>query len=181
MKSQRYRPLLMALFTAGSMTIGAKINFELGAVPQSAQTFFLCLTALYFAPKEVLFGQIIYLVTGLFTPVFSGTAYGVDYIFHSNATGYLISFPFAAFLLSKYGKGGDLFGTVSWCVLAHAVVLMYGYVNLFAFRNFTADVAVHEGVLKFLPGALLKSLVAGLIYWAAEKYLRKRNHENTPV
>lgn len=171
----------MMLLTAGSMTIGAKLNFDLGAVPQTAQTFFLCLTALYFKPNEVFFGQIIYLVTGIFSPVFSGTLYGTDYLFHSNATGYLLSYPFAAYLLSRYGKGGDLFGTLSWCAVAHAIVLLFGFINLICFRDFTSDIALHEGVLKFLPGALLKSLVAALIYWAGEKYLRKKKHENTSL
>lgn len=174
MNKQRYRSILLILLTAGSMTIGAQIHFDLAEVPLSLQTFFLCLTALYFKPGEALIGQLVYLIAGFFAPVFVGNFYGMD-VFSGPTAGYLYAFPAAAWVIARYGKGQDIFAIISWCVVAHFFILVCGYLWMILFSKMDPQEAFFVGFLSPLPGAFLKSAVAALLYWLGEKFLRKRS------
>lgn len=173
MQANRYRPLLLIILTAGSMVIGAKLHFTLGSSTITLQTFFLCLTALFFKPGEVFLGQVLYLISGFFVPVFASDYIGMA-VFNGSSAGYLYAFPIAAFVLARYGKAGDWFSTLSWTIMAHFIVLLFGYLWLTLYSGMDTDRALNAGFLTLLPGAFVKGGAATLCYVLGEKYIRKK-------
>jgi len=157
-----------------SMVIGAKLHFNLSGSLITFQTFFLCLTALFFKPTEVVIGQILYLVVGFFVPVFASEYTGMAVLGGSSA-GYIYAFPLAAFVLAKYGKAADWFGTLSWTIIAHFIILLGGYLWLVLKIKMDPGTAWLAGILVLLPGAFIKGGLATLIYRIGENYLRKKS------
>lgn len=177
MKAGRYKPLLMMFLVAGSMTIGAKLPQPVVfGTTFTFQTFFLCLTALYFKPIEAGIGQILYIVTGFFAPVFASDYIGWA-VMNGSSAGYIYAFPIAAFVLSKYGKSGDWFAVFSWTVMAHFIILLGGMLWLMFKVEMDASRAMTFGFMQLLPGALAKGGLATLIYFIGEKFLRKSQNE----
>ncbi len=174
MKFRLSRPLLLAILTTASMVIGAKLHFTLNGSLVTFQTFFLCLTALFFKPTEVLIGQILYLVCGFFIPVFASEYTGMA-VLGGRTAGYLYAFPIAAFVLAKYGKGADWFGTISWTVMAHAIILLGGFLWLILKIKMDTATAWLAGVIVPLPGAFIKGGFASLLFLVAEKFLPKKS------
>ena len=173
MHKKWYRSALVILLGAMSMVIGAKVHFDLLAVPITLQTFFLCLTALYFRPGEAAAAQLVYLLAGLFGPVFSESYYGVD-ILTGDSAGYLYGFIPAAWLISRYGKSRDYFAVLSWTMIGQALILSMGYLWLIAERNYDPDKALYGGVYVLLPGAFAKGILASAFYVMGEKFLTKK-------
>lgn len=174
MKFRLSRPILMAILTAASMVIGAKLHFTLNGSLVTLQTFFLCLSALFFKPTEVLIGQVLYLVCGFFIPVFASEYTGMAVLGGSSA-GYLYAFPLAAFVLAKYGKTQDWFAALSWTIVAHVIILAGGFLWLTLKIKMDVSTAWLAGVLVLLPGAFIKGGLATLLYIVGEKYLRKKS------
>lgn len=164
--------LARIFITASAMVIGAKIHYSLGAIPGTLQTFFLCLTALYFTPQVVFSGQVLYLVFGIFFPVFSHHYYGNDVLTGISA-GYLYLFPVAAFLISRFVQRTDWFSLLSWCVVAHFVILLGGAAWMLFFKDFSSDEVLMTS-LDLLPGAFVKSAAVVLIFLIGEKFLKPR-------
>jgi len=174
MKFRLSRPILLAILTTASMVIGAKLHFTLNGSLVTFQTFFLCLTALFFRPTEVLIGQLLYLACGFFIPVFANEYTGMA-VLGGSSGGYLFAFPIAAFVLAKYGKGSDWFGTISWTIMAHAIILLGGFLWLTLKIKMDSNTAWMAGVLVLLPGAFIKGGLASLFYLLAEKFLPKKS------
>ena len=166
------RPILMAVLTAASMVIGAKLHFNMNGSMVTLQTFFLCLTALFFKPGEVFFGQILYLVSGFFAPVFASEYIGMA-VLGGTSAGYLYAFPIAAFVLAKYGKSNGWFASFSWTIMAHVIILAAGFLWLYFKVNMDAETAWFQGIIVLLPGAFIKGGFAALLHTIGEKYLRK--------
>jgi len=162
---------LISLLIATSMAVGAKLHFSILDKESTMQTFFLFLTALYFKPSEAVVGQIIYLVAGLFYPVFSGSHYGID-ILTGDSAGFLAAFPIVAFLISKYGKSPNWFTSFSWTVVGHAIILLFAFVWLVYGRLYDTE-KIYFSMLAYLPSAFIKSAVVATIYFIAEKLLKK--------
>ena len=163
----------MAVLTAASMVIGAKLHFNLNGSMVTLQTFFLCLTALFFKPTEVLIGQVLYLVSGFFIPVFASEYTGMAVLGGSSA-GYLYAFPIAALVLAKYGKTQDWFAAISWTIVAHVIILAAGFLWLILKMKMDSETAWMAGVLVLLPGAFIKGGLAALLYIVGENFLRKK-------
>ncbi len=172
MNKQIVRFTLISLLIATSMGVGAKLHYTLLEVPSTMQTFFLCLTAFYFRPGEVLTGQVLYLIAGMFYPVFSHDYYGVD-ILTGDSAGYLYMFPIAATMLSKYGKSKQWFTGFSWAVVTHGLIIAGGFFWQISYRDQDSS-RMLIGNMQLLPSAFVKSAITSLIYFIAEKYFNKK-------
>lgn len=166
--------LIRTLSVSLAMTAGAKISFELSGISATMQTFFLCLTALYLKPAEVLTGQLLYLALGFFVPVFSSDYMGVD-AFTGPTAGFLYGFPVAAWFMARNThRGQDWFTVLSWCVLAHFIVLLAGVLWLIFGKGRDLGTAFFTGMLNFLPWAFVKSCVVTGIYIIAETLANRK-------
>ncbi len=181
MNKEKIRILAKVMLVAGSMTIGAKIPYTLMDVPGTFQTFFLCLSALLFSRWEVAAGQVLYLILGIFFPVFSHPVYHGAAVFFGYSAGYIYGFLPAAFVLAWMAKGekADLFTLISMAVMAHFIVLSFGVVWLGFHENYDWSKALFQGGINFLPGAFMKSALAGLLVFLMHHYVFKNKKSAT--
>lgn len=153
---------------------GAKLKIEAGIIPITLQTFFLCLTSLYLGRQANLLGLFIYFMLGLYLPVFSGETYGTDF-YRGYTAGYIFAFPFAVILITankKYFK--DWFTTFSWLLMAHAFILLAGVAWGVFYKKLTLQYTLDIGFWGLLPGAIIKSVVASIIYWGVGKLMKEK-------
>jgi biotin transport system substrate-specific component len=130
---------LIAIFVS-LMAIGSQIIIPLGPIPFTMQLVVVFLSGFLLKPKNSLIVQIIYLLLGVFgVPVFSGFSGGMIHIIGPSG-GFLISFPFSAFVISlcKFSKKlSDLFSGffgliivyfIGWCWLG---IYMTNFIQAF--------------------------------------------------
>jgi biotin transport system substrate-specific component len=154
-----------------ALIVGAKLTINIGIVPITMQTLALCITCLYFSRQANLLGTFLYLVAGMYLPVFSKNIYGKEFYFGLTA-GYIFAFPFAVILITnarQYFK--SWFTTFSWLLMGHVLIMVFGVAWGIFYHKLPYQYAMDNGFFNILPTAILKSLVVSLIYWLFKKYI----------
>jgi biotin transport system substrate-specific component len=163
-----------ALLTA----LGAQIQFRiyLWEVPITLQTAAVYASGLYLGWRNGLLAQLLYLVLGLFLPVFAGDGYGPGYLFGVVSAGYLLSYPAAAAVIGALSRRWKTFsGSTLATFVGAAVVFTCGVVWLhYAAGHTTWFESIDKGFLRFVLIDVLKVLAVGGLYAgtrAADRYL----------
>lgn len=144
-----YYPLLgMAL-----LAVGTWIRVPFYPIPFTMQTLALFLLGLTMTPKQALHSTLLYLLCGSCgLPVFTQAS---TFWLFSKSAGYLISFPFAAYLISY------LKDKISYSLAVIAGQLLIYSLGFFVLNSFLgARSAFIYGVAIFLPSAIVKNLLA---------------------
>lgn len=163
----------------GGLIAGAKLKLEAGFIPFTLQTLSLCFTALFFSRQANLIGTLIYMVMGMYLPVFSGEVFGKEFYQGYNA-GYVFGFPLAAILItSTKDKYKDWFTIFSWLLMAHALILICGSAWGVFYKDLPLYETVKKGFYALLPGAILKSFIAATLYYIIRKYILDKG-ESSP-
>ena len=161
---------LVSLFTALT-AIGAFISIPVGPVPITMQTLFVLLGGVLLGSKLGALSQIIYIILGLIgIPIFSGFSGGVQTILKPSF-GFLLGFIFAAYVVGKVVQLKTtsfktiLAATIVGTIVVYLVGLPYMYLilNNVMHMGLTFTAVVKMGVLLFIPGDLLKILIASLV------------------
>lgn len=113
--------------------------------------------------------QLIYILMGsIGLPIFAGGRAGVGVLFGPTG-GYLAGFVIGAYIIGKLvevrrnqGSTG-LFSTIASIVVGAAVIYGLGLLQLSYWLKIEVSAAVMIGVLPFLPGDILKIILATLI------------------
>jgi len=162
---------LVAMFAALT-SIGAFISIPLGEVPITLQTLFVLLSGLILGPKLGGLSQLIYLILGLIgLPIFAGFTGGLQTVMKPSF-GFLIGFVFAAYLVGKiaYLKKessalhiwlASLGGTI--VTYLFGLPYMYYILNIVLGKGLSFSAVFNMGCLLFLPGDILKLIVASLV------------------
>ena len=153
----------IGLLTA-AIAILAQITVPMPAgVPMTLQTFIIPLVGILLGARKGTLASLIYLLLGAVgLPVFAGFSGGIGVLFGITG-GFLLSFPIMAYLA---GKGAEtnravwLFGSLIAGAVINYIVGMCWFV-VAAKSNFA--VAFTACVLPFLPTAIIKILLAGII------------------
>ena len=163
--------------------LAAQVTVHLPYVPLTMQTFAVLLTGALLGPRLGFLALALYLGEGLAgLPVFAeghsawspGTLPGVPVIFGLSA-GYLFSYPFAAALvggLAERGWDRRPLPLLAAMLLGSLVVFAGGAGWLAHFVG--ASRAFNLGVLPFLPGDLLKALLAAGLLPLGWKALQRK-------
>ena len=127
-------------------------------VGTTLQTFVIFLLALTLSPREALGSVLFYLVWAtLGLPVLCGRANSLWFM--GISSGYLIAFPFAAYLISYLArKWNSTMGKIGAIACGQAVIYTLGFLFLIPFIGVKA--AFIGGVAVFIPTAVLKALLA---------------------
>jgi biotin transport system substrate-specific component len=185
-KSRTYKMILVALFAA-LIAVGAKISFPLpvSSVPVTLQTLFVLLAGMLLGKKLGAASAVVYLIMGLIgIPVFAQGSVGFASIVLKPTFGYLIGFILGAYvtgaLIQKFEK--PTFWQLFLAALAGLLVIyLLGTVYFYLLKNifFSEQVSVWWVVLNlflvFVPGDILKILVAALIAKRMIPVLKKNN------
>ena len=156
--------------------VAAQIQFRvyLWEVPITLQTAAVYASGLYLGWRNGLLAQTLYLVLGLFLPVFAGEGYGVSYLFGVASAGYLLSYPLAAAVVGALSKRWKAFsGSTLASMIGAALIFVCGVVWLhYAAGHGTWMESIDKGFLRFAVIDLVKVLGVGLLY-SGTRYLAR--------
>jgi biotin transport system substrate-specific component len=154
-----------ALF--GALTAaGAYIVIPLPPVPITAQTFFVNLAAILLGGPLGALSQLVYILLGIVgMPVFHGGKAGIGILFGPTG-GYLLSFIIAAFvigLIARAKKAPGIFWNVFAMAIGMLIIYFIGSLQLAYVAKISFRKALTVGVLPFIPGDIIKILLAAII------------------
>ncbi|MCS7056351.1 MAG: biotin transporter BioY [Thermoflexales bacterium] len=153
----------LALIVAGSWLVAlmSQLSIPLQPVPITGQTFGVLLVGAALGWRRGALALLLYLLQGIAgLPFFAGGTAGIARLFGPTG-GYLIGFVFAAALtgwLSERGWDRRLPSTLLAMALGNAVIYLFGLPWLA--RTVGWEQAIALGLLPFIPGDILKALLA---------------------
>jgi biotin transport system substrate-specific component len=154
-----------ALF--GALTAaGAFIVIPLPPVPITAQTFFLNVAAVLLGGQLGAVSQFIYVMLGVVgIPVFAGGKAGLGVLFGPTG-GYLLGFIIAAFVIgmvNRMRKSAGIFWHIFSMLIGMLIIYLLGSFQLSLVAKMSFHKALAVGVLPFIPGDIIKILLAAII------------------
>ncbi|WNG52270.1 biotin transporter BioY [Archangium minus] len=164
-----------ALFTA--LLAQVAIAVPGSPVPITGQTLAVVLTAAALGPVRGMAGQFAYVLLGAVgLPFYSKGASGWAQVFGPTG-GYLVGFIPAAFLVglaARHGFDRQPWKAVLLFLTGQLIILAIGVSWLCVAASLELSTALHKGFLPFLPGGLLKAVIAGLWMPLAWRLVRLR-------
>ncbi|HEX8144046.1 MAG TPA: biotin transporter BioY [Pyrinomonadaceae bacterium] len=149
-------------------------------VPITGQTFVVLLTGALLGSRLGALAMIAYLIEGASgLPFFRSGAGGLSYLALSPTTGYLLSYPLAAFvvgLLAERGWDRRYLSAAAAMAAGSALILFGGWAWLSLWFRTAAD-AWRAGVLPFLAGDAIKIAMAAAVLPSGWALLRRRASE----
>lgn len=161
--------ILGVLFFILGTTFGAYVYIPLPwtPVPITLQTFFVLLSGAVLESRLGLLSQTGYVFLGLLgLPVFAEARSGL-LVLSGPTGGYLIGFIFASFLIGKLLEKSMISSSVRIIVsmlLGNVIIYLLGAVGLSIVMGYGVKKTILCGVLPFLPGDVMKLLIASFIY-----------------
>src|SRR5882762_8773777 len=162
--------------------LAAQIAIPIGPVPITAQTFAVLLTGALLGSRLGAMAMIVYLLEGASgLPFFYGGHGGITHLLGPTG-GYLVAFPAAAFVTGAFAENGwdKRFPTAVVAMAVGSIVILLAGLAWFSVLMQTSPiVAFQVSFLKFIPGDIIKILLAAAALpagWA----LLKRKASNTP-
>jgi biotin transport system substrate-specific component len=161
----RVRDAVLVLCGALLTVLGAQIAIDVppSPVPITGQTLAVVLAGGALGARRGAASQALYLVLGLFLPVYSDGAQGFDVIWGATG-GYIVGFILAAYLVGSLAeRGADRRPLVAFAAFAA------GQLSIFAigvpWLKIAADMswgdAIHYGFTIFIVGGIVKAVLAG--------------------
>lgn len=162
-----------ALLTA----LGAQFRLYLWEVPFTLQTFAVYGSGLYLGWRNGLLAQGLYLLLGLFLPVYAGDAFGPAYLFGAVSAGYLLAYPVVAALVGFMSKRlNGLTGSVLSMMAGSILLFTLGVTWLhYAADHATWFESIDKGWLRFAPVDLAKILAVALLYQGSRSIFGKKD------
>jgi biotin transport system substrate-specific component len=151
----------------GALTAaGAFIVIPMPPVPITAQTFFLNIAAILLGGPLGAVSQFVYIMLGVVgVPVFAGGKAGLGVIFGPTG-GYLLGFIMAAFVIgtvNKMKKSAGIFWYIFSMLIGMLIIYFLGSLQLSLVVKMSFHKALAVGVLPFIPGDIIKIMLAAII------------------
>jgi biotin transport system substrate-specific component len=140
-------------------------------LPFTLQTVAVYCSGLLLSPPFAFLSQLLYLVSGLFFPVFAGDGYGIDYLFNTFGSGYLLSFPIVAGVVAVLSISQNYFR--KWLALQTGSIVLFasGVLGLsILLTDRTWQDLIIKGWLNWVPLDQMKILISLGIYGVIKKY-----------
>jgi biotin transport system substrate-specific component len=175
--------ILVALFAALT-AIGAFIRIPMPIAPITLQTLFCIMAGMLLGPWLGSLSQVIYIVIGLLgLPVFTSGG-GIGYIFQPSF-GYLIGLIPGAFLsglivnhMKKLKFIPVLLASIAAMLVVYLVGVPYLYFikDLYQHKGMPVADALYYGLVLFIPGDVLKCIVASILTVKLRPIIIKSKH-----
>lgn len=174
MQSVVYAGMFAALTAAGAF-----IAIPISVVPFTLQNLFTTLAGLLLGARVGALSQITYILVGLAgLPVFAGGKAGLGVLLGPTG-GYLIGFVLGAFTIGKLAeirKHPSAWWLFASALLGHVVIYGAGVTWLSFIAHISVRKAAIVGLLPFLPGDVLKCIVAAIVARKIRGQWRLRIH-----
>jgi biotin transport system substrate-specific component len=173
----RVRNALLILGGAALTALGAQIAIPIppSPVPVTGQTLAVVIAAASLGARRGVASQALYLMLGLFLPIYSDGASGIDVIWGATG-GYLVGFLLAAYVigtLAERGADRRLSAAFATFVAGQLVVFSIGVPWLKVATGTDWGSAIHNGFTIFIVGGLIKALLAGAAVPGAWRLVRR--------
>ena len=146
--------------------LAAQIVIPIGPVPITAQTFAVLLTGALLGSRLGAMAMIVYLVEGASgLPFFYGGHGGITHLLGPTG-GYLVAFPAAAFVTGAFAENGwdkRFLTAVVAMAVGSIVILLAGLAWFSVLMQSSPIVAFQVSFLKFVPGDIIKILLAAAV------------------
>ncbi len=168
--------ITISLMLLGSFAIALaaqmKIYIPGNPIPITMQSLAVLIIGASYGIKKATGAIGLYLVEGaLGIPVFAGGAAGIS-VLGGVTAGYLFGFFVAGIVMSylseKYFLDRDLKTALALFLIGHIIIFTFGVVWLSSFIGM--NTAIDNGVLPFIPGMIIKTLLASIITPVMWKY-----------
>lgn len=166
------RGMILAALFAALTAVGAFIRIPIGPVPITMQALFTILAGVMLGARIGAMSQLIYVLLGLIgLPIFSDGTGGLNHVI-SPSFGYLIGFVISAFVMGKIVEHSEkvtfikIFAT---CILGIIIIYLIGIPYFYIIlktvlvKEITLQYVIKMGFLIFIPGDLLKAVIASLL------------------
>ncbi len=152
-----------------------RIPLPFSPVPITLQTFFVLLSGAFLGSNLGAITQLSYISLGaLGLPVFTNAGSGLLYLFGPTG-GYLVGFILTSFLIGRfirYSENNFLFILALFC-LGDLILLGSGVIWLKVIFGYNLKKLLFVGFIPFIPGDLLKALVAVSLYLKLKSRLKE--------
>ena len=176
MTQNRTLSLILPAFGAAIIAALAQIVIPIGAVPITLQTFAVGLVAAILKPREATLAATLYLILGAIG--LPGGGGGLQSFFGPSA-GYLLAYPFFAFVTSKLTHAETPIWKIFVAfVLGDALVFVGGILSLHFLGKMGWSAAVAVGLTPFIIPDLLKGLIVALVTKPVLKALKTQSYFN---
>jgi biotin transport system substrate-specific component len=175
--SARLRHLALVCVGAAFIALTANLAIWLpnNPIPITGQTLAVLLVGGALGLRRGVLSVALYLVLGLWLPVYAGHAHGVATIaaFGQGGLvlgapgGYLVGFLIAAALVGKLAELGwdrHIPGAVGAMVIGEIVIYLVGVPWLAVAANFSPDMAIQKGLMPFVLGDAIKLVIAAGLF-----------------
>jgi biotin transport system substrate-specific component len=151
--------------------LGAQVRIYLWEVPITLQTVAIYGSGLFLGARNGVLAMALYLLAGMFFPVFASDAYGPAYLFGAASAGYLLAAPLAAATIGALSmRWNTLLGSALAIVVGSLVLFSIGVTWLhFAAGHESFWMSIERGWLRFLLWDLAKIGVVALAYAGARR------------
>lgn len=176
---ERLRDATLVLAGAALTALGAQISIHVpgSPVPVTAQTLAVVLAGSALGTWRGAASQLLYLVLGLFLPIYAGGTSGASVVWGASG-GYIFGFVAAAGLVGWAAEhGGDrrlVVATLAFA-LGQLAVFGIGVPWLKISTGISWSTAIAEGFTPFILGGAIKAVLAGACMptaWRIERHLR---------
>src|SRR5918993_2001183 len=159
------------------MALSAQFAIPIGPVPITGQTFVVLLTGALLGSRLGAAAMIVYLLEGAIgLPFFSQARGGLAHLLGPTG-GYLVAFPAAAFITGAFAEHDwdRRFPTaVAAMAIGSVVIMLSGWAWFSILTNTPMDVAFKITVLPFIPGDIIKILLAAAALPAGWALLKRK-------
>src|SRR5438132_7966584 len=155
--------------------LSAQVVIPIGPVPITGQTFAVLLTGALLGSRLGAAAMIVYLIEGASgLPFFQQGHGGLLYILGPTG-GYLIAFPAAAFVTGAFAEHGwdkRFFTAAAAMAIGSVLILLSGWVWFSFLTHTNPFTALRLVVFPFIPGDVLKIVLAAAVLPSGWKLLR---------
>ena len=159
------------------MALAAQIFIPIGPVPITAQTFVVLLTGALLGSRLGAMTMIVYLIEGASgLPFFYGGSGGFGHLLGPTG-GYLVAFPAAAFITGAFAEHDwdrRFVTAVAAMAIGSIVIMLSGWTWFALVTNTPMSVAFQLTVLKFIPGDIIKIILAAAALPAGWALLKRK-------
>lgn len=149
----------------------APFYFFIGPIPMTLQSLAILMVAAIFGKRTGLIVALLYLLLGAIgLPIFAGFQSGFDR-FISRTAGFLWAYPLAAYYLGWQCEHGEKtwIHTIIYFFRAQLLIIIIGVIG--AYLVLQNESLLWDGIVKLLPGLLLKTIVGGLLAYYLQKII----------
>ncbi len=165
--------LSFSLLTA----LAAQVVIPAGLVPITGSTFAVLLTGALLGSRLGAITMIVYLIEGASgLPFFAGGTTGVLHLLGPTG-GYLVAFPAAAFITGAFAEHGwdrNFFTAAAAMAIGSALILVAGWAWFSIVMHTSPLIAFVDTIARFIPGDIIKILLAAAVLPSGWKLLGKR-------